>query len=696
MKGAAGPTYLDTLSMQPSAWATYLGTALVVAVILLAPAPYGSRLPSLVLGATVIGYLFVLLHILGPRWKHHRWFTSGQIILTIFLLVVAEYLFRPAGIKLDPLYFLPIVTVGLLYGRRNALAMATVAALLVTASNRLLQPDLPSERLNLLILISAFYMSALGVSELRAQSLRRFAQQREEIETLRDQTARRAEQLAVLHRLGQGISSSLEIESVCRAVHASVAELMPCDAFFIASHDQQRDRAVYVYATGDEEGRSEPPTPFCQDLCNRVVQWRRPVVLDPSQPGPELAGILPETLQRYRSLICVPMIVSEQVVGALSAQSYHPSAYDQNDLELLELLAAQAGIALENARHYSEAQDNARRLAVLNRVAQIVTSTLDMSRVMELIYEQVSRVIEADSYFLATYRPESGEIYFEFLIDDKTRFLPQATAVGKGLSWWVLHNRVPLLLTDLPAQAPQLGIEPRIWGEQRASQSWLGVPLIAGDTLLGLLAVASYKPHQFTEADLNLLQSIGQQAAIALANARHHAEVQEKARLDSLTQAYNHGHFIRCLTEEVERAKAENRPLSLILLDIDYFKQYNDTYGHQIGDSVLTETVAAIRANIKRTDFVGRWGGEEFGIVLPNTGIDQALLVAERIRATLREVKLRNETGAEIEAPTVSQGLAATPTDAVDVDSLIVLADRALYRAKRSGRDQICLSQPPW
>jgi len=135
-------------------------------------------------------------------------------------------------------------------------------------------------------------------------------------------------------------------------------------------------------------------------------------------------------------------------------------------------------------------------------------------------------------------------------------------------------------------------------------------------------------------------------------------------------------------------------PISLIMLDIDHFKIYNDTYGHTIGDEVLRLTVQAIKSHIKKTDTVGRWGGEEFGIVLLNATITQANMVANRIRRTLSELPLFDVEGQTIPKPTISQGIATIPDHTTGADELVIIADRALYRAKARGRDQVAVGTP--
>ena len=135
--------------------------------------------------------------------------------------------------------------------------------------------------------------------------------------------------------------------------------------------------------------------------------------------------------------------------------------------------------------------------------------------------------------------------------------------------------------------------------------------------------------------------------------------------------------------------------MSLIMLDIDFFKQYNDTYGHIIGDHVWRLIVQAIQVHAKRTDTVGRWGGEEFGIILPNTTLEQAQIVANRIRQTLLTRPLMDESGKAFPKPTVSQGIATFPDHANDAGRLVDVADASLYEAKHAGRDQVRVAGTP-
>jgi diguanylate cyclase (GGDEF)-like protein/PAS domain S-box-containing protein len=339
-------------------------------------------------------------------------------------------------------------------------------------------------------------------------------------------------------------------------------------------------------------------------------------------------------------------------------------------------------------------EDQAERLAVLYEIGKAIASTLKIDSLLELIYRQVSKVIQCEAYFVALYLPETHEMDIRILFDEGKRFPPAKVDASEGLSSWVVENKKPLLIQDLQKEIEYLPVRPILVGEKRLSRSWLGVPLLTENNLIGLLAVAGYKPNMFDNTDKLLLEQIGQQAVLSIQNAHHYEEVTRQAKLDSLTGVSNHNHFIETLHMESQEAQTAKSPLSLIMLDIDHFKLYNDTYGHTIGDQVLKLTVQAIESHIKTTDTVGRWGGEEFGIALPNASTTQANMVANRIRRTLSELPLFNVEGKTIPKPTISQGIATLPDHTGDVDELVVIADRALYRAKARGRDQVAVGQP--
>ena len=331
-------------------------------------------------------------------------------------------------------------------------------------------------------------------------------------------------------------------------------------------------------------------------------------------------------------------------------------------------------------------RDHIRRLETITDFSRQITSTLNTKQVMALLNAAFQNSVEADTYFVGI--REGNDMRLELIYDDGQFYEDQRVNLEGTLSGWVLNNQESLFLPDLRKEVELPGVRLVLVGKHKTNLSWMGVPMHSS-TVDGVIAIGSYHPNAFDKADLELLANLAQHASLAIDNAYSHAQVELQARLDSLTGVYNHGFFLKLLGEQIDQAAAENEPLSLIMLDIDHFKQYNDSFGHLVGDEVLKTLCDAIKQHIKNTDSVGRWGGEEFAISLPNANLTQALHVASRIRETMGILTVQNNNYETIPVPTMSQGIAIFPIDANEVIKLIDLADHRLYIAKSRGRDQI-------
>jgi diguanylate cyclase (GGDEF)-like protein len=334
-------------------------------------------------------------------------------------------------------------------------------------------------------------------------------------------------------------------------------------------------------------------------------------------------------------------------------------------------------------------QQHIRRLEIINKVSRQIMLSLETEQTISLMNATIQDALEADTYFVGILR--GNEIQFDLFYDDGDYYNGTRVPIEGTLSGWVIKNQKDLFLPDLRKELDLEGVKDYIIGKERTSLSWMGVPLIAAN-VRGVIALGSYQPNAFDSADMELLSSLAQHITLALDNTIRHAQVEEQARLDSLTGVYNHGYFLKKLAEQAEAVSANHAPLSLIMLDVDFFKQYNDTYGHLVGDRILKTLCTAIRHHIKQSDTVGRWGGEEFVISLPGATGEQALQVAERIGETMAALKIEDREQHMIPVPTVSQGIAIFPAEADEIYRLIDLADRRLYIAKERGRNQI---EPP-
>lgn len=348
---------------------------------------------------------------------------------------------------------------------------------------------------------------------------------------------------------------------------------------------------------------------------------------------------------------------------------------------IISLVAMEAVLRIKDTT-----QQHIHRLETINRVSRQIMLSLETKRTISLLDATIQDALEADTYFVGLLK--ENEIHLDLFFDDGEYFNGMKVPVEGTLSGWVIKNQKELFLPDLRREVELEGVKNFVQGKQKTSLSWIGVPL-RGENITGVIGLGSYQPNSFDSADMELLSNLAQHITVALDNTIRHAQVERQAQLDSMTGVYNHGYFLKKLAWQASESSANDLPLSLIMLDVDFFKQYNDTYGHLVGDRILETLCKAIQHHIKESDAVGRWGGEEFIISLPGASGTQAAQVAARIGQTMSTLQVHDREERTIPVPTVSQGIAVYPIEANEIYRLIDLADRRLYIAKERGRNQI-------
>ncbi|MFH1776202.1 MAG: sensor domain-containing diguanylate cyclase [Candidatus Omnitrophota bacterium] len=213
------------------------------------------------------------------------------------------------------------------------------------------------------------------------------------------------------------------------------------------------------------------------------------------------------------------------------------------------------------------------------------------------------------------------------------------------------------------------------------------IPLKANDHVVGVILVDNlFTRKPITEYDIKIFSMFADQAGLAIENSQVYEETVHLSNTDRLTGTWNHGYFQHQLTEEIKRSVRFNRFISLLMIDIDYFKKYNDTYGHIAGDKILKSIATILKNTSREIDFIARYGGEEFAIILPETTKESAFMLGERLRKSVLEASWDNH-----QKITISCGVASFPDDAEEKEQLINSADSALYAAKRAGRNRTCM-----
>jgi diguanylate cyclase (GGDEF)-like protein len=225
------------------------------------------------------------------------------------------------------------------------------------------------------------------------------------------------------------------------------------------------------------------------------------------------------------------------------------------------------------------------------------------------------------------------------------------------------------------------------------ARSMILAPLMSVERLVGLLFFGARRPNAFSAADLKRAEAFSNNVVFPVQRALLEIELKRLAYTDAQTLLFNHRHFQVQLDEEVTRAQRYGRSVSLIMMDIDSFKEFNDTYGHPAGDQVLKDLAHVVKSNLRTVDIAARYGGEEFVVICPETQRDQAVILAERLCIRIAETPL-NVTASGPKRITVSIGVSCFPEDSITKGGLVDAADKALYDAKRAGKNRVVVYSP--
>jgi diguanylate cyclase (GGDEF)-like protein len=233
-------------------------------------------------------------------------------------------------------------------------------------------------------------------------------------------------------------------------------------------------------------------------------------------------------------------------------------------------------------------------------------------------------------------------------------------------------------------------LDPRYVPGLRGARSQMVVPMTSRGSVIGALSAESRQVGAFLDKDQKIFSILANSAAMALENAVMHQRMEEMSTVDPLTGVYNFRYFNTKLVDELKRARRYRQPVSLIMIDIDYFKKANDRFGHQVGNAVLNGLVEVIRGCIRDTDTMVRYGGDEFVVVLPQTDKRDAFIIGERIRSTVAETAFGGYGDFPELRITVSVGITTWPDNGYAEHEIVKVVDQALYRAKGSGRNHVC------
>lgn len=345
------------------------------------------------------------------------------------------------------------------------------------------------------------------------------------------------------------------------------------------------------------------------------------------------------------------------------------------------------------AENNHQLEEKLLELYTLYNVSKALMSvSLQLNGLFEVVMKLIHESLRVDEHCLMLFDQERKELIVHAYYGMDEKLMDQLTfKPGEGIPGKVVESGKPILINDISKESDYHFYKVR----KRITGSFLSVPLkMSGDNIIGVLSFRKPEKNAFSERDVELFLSVAEHVAIAIGNAQLYQRTRELTNKDPLTSLYNRRYFFERFEKEVERAYRYRRIFSVLMLDLDHFKDFNDENGHLKGDDVLRETANILLTQIRTSDVLARFGGDEFIILLPETDKESAIIVADKLRSGIEQNSFDGEENVPGGKLTISLGLGTYPQDSTDAFQLINYADRALYRGKSKGGNIVCSHIP--
>ena len=483
--------------------------------------------------------------------------------------------------------------------------------------------------------------------------------------------------IAVLYDAGQAVLSTFDLDEVLQRILAIAHDYFHLRNVAIGLLDQSSQELYVRSQIGWDEGQDKVRFPVGCGISGPAVLKKQPVYApDVSKDARYVCSA-----KSTRSELAIPLMFRDEVVGVLDCQSDRLDHFDPDTIDLLTLFSTQASIALQNAHLYSLEQQRSRQLQAINAIAQQTTAVLELEELLRRVCQLIQDAFRVAHVSL--FLREDHDLVLRAHHGTLTPRIPEGGRFAASTEPWasVLAGNITSTeryLSRLPGTA-KFFVE---------SASRVCIPLVSFGQTLGILALDSDMPDAFRNGDLQSLESVADICATAIQNAHYVERVKQLAYLDGLTGIFNRRFFEMRIMEELERARRFGTGMAVIMADIDQFKRLNDEFGHVLGDEVLRQVSSLFHQQLRKIDVVCRYGGEEFAILLTQANAQHAMHIAEKLRKMVAKWQFPGVA----RTVTISAGAAAYPDHGTTRDELVRAADAALYTAKQSGRNHVCLA----
>ena len=421
---------------------------------------------------------------------------------------------------------------------------------------------------------------------------------------------------------------------------------------------------------------------------NPIVKYlereRVPLTKENMTVLPEFLGLWSEEKEEIESKeieILIPLISRDRLIAILVLGKKKSSRYSLEEYNIITNIADRVAVTMEKEYLSEQLRERETELSVINNCSTIIASSLNIQEIFGSFIEELKKIVDVSWASIVLVEEEGLCCVALSSKEGSTYQVGEKIPMQSSGTGWVVTHKKPLTERDL---SKEIRFSTGNDFYEQGMLSMVYLPLIAKGEVIGSLILASHQTDAYSQQHVKLLEQLASQIAMPLENARLYAETEEKARVDELTGLLNRRSLDEMIDSEISRHSRYGGKFALAILDLDSFKAFNDTKGHLAGDTLLGQVGNIIKNKIRNSDQAFRYGGDEFAILLPQTTIEAASQVTERVRESIAS---ELDTG-DINI-TASIGLASWPEDGMSHSDIIAAADLTLYRAKWSGGNRI-------